>query len=208
MSTQLSNHPQHWLRDDAARAFDRVEAAHGRFTVTSAGRTIAEQQRLIDRWWQGGVYNRPPYLYEPARPPETSAHVRDGGVAVDVAEWQRFKDVAKDHGFVQSFLWDVVHFEYIPGRDNHRFDEVIESTLKGYGMETIILREDGTVFHITPVKAYAFKDVGDYNAYRKVIRASGISTSMLKPPAITSLKKMPAWRVKAIADRVGVTLPK
>lgn len=204
----LANHAGFRLRDDAAAAFNRVEARHGIFTVTSAKRSVGEQQELIDRWFDGGVYNRPPYLYEPARPAKTSAHVKGGGIAVDVTEWERFNRVAQDHGFRQSFPWDVVHFEYYPEHDKYSFSEIINNAGKAYNMETIILRDDGVVFHITPVKAYAFKDVEDYNAYRKVIRASGVSTSMLKPPAITSLKKMPAWRVKAIADRVGVTLPK
>lgn len=205
---ELTNHPGLWLRDDAAAALARVEAEHGAFTVTSAGRTVAEQNALIARWFEGGIFNRPPYLYEPARPPETSAHVRDGGVAVDVAEWQRFIQVAHAHGFRQTFSWDVVHFEYFPEHDKHRFTEIIESATKGYGMETIILREDGVVFHITPVKAYAFTSVKDYNAYRDVVSASGMATTLLKPPAITKLKKWPAWRVKAIANRMGVSLPK
>lgn len=110
----LHNHPGFWLRDDAAAALDRLEADHGEFTVTSAGRTVAEQQALIDRWFQGGVYNRPPYLYEPARPPETSGHVRDGGVAVDIAEHERFASVCGPYGFVRPFSWDIVHFEYRP----------------------------------------------------------------------------------------------
>ena len=203
----LANHPNLWLRDDAARAFDRVEAAHGRFTVTSAGRTVAEQQRLIDRWFAGGVYNRPPYLYEPARPPETSAHVRDGGVAVDVQEWRAFERVTGAYGFVQTFAWDVVHFEYFPDRDQFA-GAGGGSQKEGYGMETIILREDGTVFHITPVKAYAFTSPKDYNDWRKVVNSTGMATSMLKPPRLGSLKKWPAWRVQAIADRMGVTLPK
>lgn len=113
----LKNHPGMWLRDDAAKAFDALEARHGVFTVTSAGRTVAEQQGLINRWFEGGIWNRPPYLYEPARPPETSAHVRDGGVAVDIQEWERFKIVAAEYGFYQTFNWDVVHFEYVGSRE-------------------------------------------------------------------------------------------
>ena len=144
--TALGNHPHLWLRDDAARAFNRLEAAHGRFTVTSAGRTVAEQQRLIDRWWQGGTYNRPPYLYEPARPPETSAHVRDGGVAVDIQEWQRFKEVAGAFGFVQTFVWDVVHFEYVGTGDEVMVaeDDIrwLMKQLGGSNSRTTSLRQD------------------------------------------------------------------
>lgn len=201
---KLKNHTGFTLRDDAAASFNRVEDVNGLFTVTSAKRTVAEQQTFIDRWNQGGTFNRPPYLYHPATPPETSAHVANGGRAVDILEYEKFSRVAEDHGFIRTFEWDVVHFEYFPEKD--KFFHTVDLTGKSYNMEFYILREDGTVFHITPVKAYAFTSVDDYNSWRSIVTASGVKTSMVKPPAITSLKPWPAWRVQAIADRLGVSL--
>lgn len=189
----------------AAESIHRIDADIGHpVQITEAGRTWSRQLYLFSQYMNGTPgFNR---ALHPDNP--LANHVLSRGRRGAVDSDEQTGVLWDDHGWVLTARDEPWHREYFPERDNHRFDEVIESTLKGYGMETIILREDGTVFHITPVKAYAFKDVEDYNAYRKVIRASGVSTSMLKPPSITSLKKMPAWRVKAIADRVGVTLPK
>jgi len=110
--TSLANHPSFWLRDDAAKAFDKVEADHGLFTVNSAGRTVAQQQALINRWDQGGAANRPPYLYAPARPAETSEHVKDGGIAIDIGNWESFLSVCKPYGFTHPYPTDHVHFEF------------------------------------------------------------------------------------------------
>lgn len=115
MST-LKNHPSFWLRDDAAKAFDQAEADHGVFTVNSAGRFESEQQALINRWDAGGKYNRPPYLYAPARPASASNHVRNGGVAVDVANWRAFAAVAASYGFAHNYPdSDPVHFDFVGG---------------------------------------------------------------------------------------------
>lgn len=112
----LRNHPNFWLRDDAAAAFNQAEADHGIFIVNSAGRTVAEQQRLIDKWNQGGVYNRPPYLYKPAMPATASNHVRNGGVAIDIGDWRRFAQICRNYGFVHSYPdSDPVHFDYVGG---------------------------------------------------------------------------------------------
>lgn len=112
----LRNHPGYWLRDDAAAAFNRAEADHGVFIVNSAGRTVAEQQGLIDRWNQGGASNRPPYLYKPAMPATASNHVANGGVAVDIADWRRFAQICGNYGFRHSFPdSDPVHFDFVGG---------------------------------------------------------------------------------------------
>lgn len=116
----LRNHPGYWMRDDAEASLARWEADHGKIAVNSAARSVAEQQRLINRWNQGGTYNRPPYLYEPKRPAEASAHVKDGGIAFDTPEWRRFLATAGDYGWVQTYPWDVVHFEYFPSKDKKR----------------------------------------------------------------------------------------
>ena len=111
----LKNHPGLWLRDDAAAAFDAYEAAHGRRTVNSAGRTVAEQQEAINRWDKGGVYNRPPYLYPPARPAGASNHVAGGGVAVDIGDYNTFKQHSDAFGFKWFGQSDPVHFDFVGG---------------------------------------------------------------------------------------------
>lgn len=110
---KLKNHPTRFLRDDAAKLFNKAEADHGKFKVTSAGRTVAQQQALIDRWNKGGPANRPPKLYKPATPAATSSHVKGGGLAVDISDYQKFAAVAGRYGYVQSFPnSDPVHFDY------------------------------------------------------------------------------------------------
>lgn len=113
---RLKNHPEHWLRDDAAAQFDLLEDHHGIFTVNSAGRTEAEQQALIDRWDRGGTANRPPYLYEPARPASSSNHVANGGIAVDTPDISRMLNAGQPYGFYRPYTWDEVHFEFDPAR--------------------------------------------------------------------------------------------
>lgn len=189
----------------AAESIHRIDANLGRLVqITEAGRTRERQLYLYEGWAK-----RLPGFNRALHPDNPLAnHVLSPGRRGAVDSDEQRGVPWYDHGWVLTASDEPWHREYFPERDKHRFDEIIESALKGYGMEMIILREDGTVFHLSPVKAYAFTGVADYNAYRKVVRASGIATTMLKPPAITSLKKMPAWRVKAVADRLGVTLPK
>ena len=109
----LANHPGLWLRDDAAAALNAYETKYGRRQVNSAGRTPAEQQNLINRWDQGGTYNRPPYLYPPARPATASNHVKDGGIAVDIGDYNVFRQHAHEFGFKWYGSGDVVHFDFI-----------------------------------------------------------------------------------------------
>ena len=123
----LRNHPGFWLRDDAAAAFDRAEAENGVFIVNSAGRTVAEQQNLINKWNQGGVYNRPPYLYQPASPASSSYHVKDGGIAVDIGDWRRFAQICERYGFRHTYPdSDPVHFEYVGGGSGGGFDQTVK----------------------------------------------------------------------------------
>lgn len=83
--TALKNHPDLWLNPQAAASMDRMEDAHGApFAISSAGRTEAEQQQLIDDWNTGGPENRPPNLYLPAMPASSSPHVVNGGQAADL----------------------------------------------------------------------------------------------------------------------------
>lgn len=115
----LKNHPGMFLNDDAAASLERLENDHGVQPITDAGRTKQKQQSLIDRWNAGGKYNRPPYLYEPARPAETSSHVKNGGEAVDTSAWRKWLEFAEEYGYVQDFDWDVVHFRYDKSKDKH-----------------------------------------------------------------------------------------
>lgn len=124
----LRNHPGYWMRDDAEASLARWEADHGIIGVNSAGRYEWEQQELINRWNQGGTYNRPPYLYEPKRPARASAHVANGGVAFDTSEHTRFRRTCADYGWWQPYDWDVVHFEYDPKRDKRRGGSVAPAT--------------------------------------------------------------------------------
>lgn len=113
---RLKNHSAaYWLRDDSAAAFNRMEDERGFIDLNSAGRTVAEQNELIRRWDQGGTYNRPPYLYAPARPATASNHVAGGGKAFDTSEWRRVKEFAHLYGFRWFGSSDPVHFDYVGG---------------------------------------------------------------------------------------------
>lgn len=147
---KLKNHPEHWLRDDAAADFDRLEADHGVFTVNSAGRTVAEQDGLIDRWDAGGPANRPPYLFEPARPAEASTHVKNGGEAVDIREYSRFAAVCGGYGFVQPYPQsDPVHFEHRRAAGGSASDGFPARKLYGSGWVTFLQDLLGAFGHDT-----------------------------------------------------------
>lgn len=109
---QLKNHPAMWLRDDAAAAINALEDKYGVIRINSAGRTEAEQQKLIDRWNRGGAANRPPHLYQPASPARTSNHVVDGGIAVDVYNYTSDRAKLQEFGFEWYGPKDVVHYTF------------------------------------------------------------------------------------------------
>lgn len=108
----LKNHPGLWLRDDAAAAINALEDKYGVIRINSAGRTPAEQNELIRRWDQGGWQNRPPYLYEPARPVERSNHVANGGIAVDVYNYTSDRAKLNEFGFQWYGPSDKVHYTF------------------------------------------------------------------------------------------------
>lgn len=116
---ELKNHPDKFLNDDAAASLERLENDHGVQPITDAGRTKAKQQELIDAWNRGGPENRPPNLYEPARPAERSSHVKNGGEAVDVINWRWWRENAAEYGWIVDYDWDVVHFRYDITKDQH-----------------------------------------------------------------------------------------
>lgn len=112
MARELKHHKGYYLADAAAIAFDAYEDKYGVFILNSARRSPEEQNGFIRRWDQGGTYNRPPYLYEPARPAESSNHVKNDGIAVDIGDWQRFQANMSEFGFYKPAAYDVVHFEH------------------------------------------------------------------------------------------------
>lgn len=140
--TQLSG-GRGWLNAPAAASLERYEQDHGEQPVTSAGRSEAEQQSLIDRWDQGGVYNRPPYLYEPKRPAWAGTHV--SGNALDVSNHREFAANAAAYGWWQPYSWDVVHFEYDPARDQH----INEAPPAAPGAESPPMEDDVTIIYCT-----------------------------------------------------------
>lgn len=108
----LKNHAGMWLRDDAAAAINALEDKYGVIRINAAGRTVAEQQGLINRWNRGGAANRPPYLYQPASPAETSNHVANGGIAVDVYNYTSDRAKLKEFGFEWYGVSDPVHYTF------------------------------------------------------------------------------------------------
>lgn len=114
---KLKNHPNYWLEDGAAKSLERFERDHGVISINSAGRSVNEQNELIDRWYAGGAANRPPHLYMPAIPAETSNHVKRGGVAIDTGHISLMLRHGKAYGWVQNYKNDPVHFEYEAWRD-------------------------------------------------------------------------------------------
>ena len=109
----LKNHPGMWMRDDAAAAINALEDKYGVIVINSAGRTPAEQNGLIRRWDIGGPANRPPQLFEPARPAERSTHVKDGGTGVDVRNFTSDRFKLQEFGFQWWGAGDVVHYTFI-----------------------------------------------------------------------------------------------
>lgn len=119
VQTALRNHPGMWLNSDAAASLDRYEADNGRVNLTDAGRTVATQQHLIDRWNQGGAGNRPPYLYKPYMPAAQGPHV--GGEAIDTDQVAHFAATSASYGWVHNLPSnDPVHFIYVAANDQHR----------------------------------------------------------------------------------------
>lgn len=121
--TNLVNHPGMFLNDAAAASLAKMEKEHGIFILSDAGRTIAQQQELINRWNQGGPQNRPPYLYQPAMPASASPHVKNGGEAIDLPhagqrDW--IKRWGAGYGWSFPLSWDVVHCVYNINADKSR----------------------------------------------------------------------------------------
>lgn len=107
---QLKHHPGHYLRADAADAFDAMEDKYGPIVLNRAGVPVEVQQGLIDRWNKGGAANRPPFLFEPKRPAEASEHVQY--VAVDVYNYTSDRHKLNEFGFKWYGPKDPVHYTF------------------------------------------------------------------------------------------------
>lgn len=105
-----------WLNDSAGPDFDAYEDKYGILPLSDAGRLVSTQQTLINRWHQGGVYNRPPYLFQPYEPAEGSNHVKNGGQAIDTPSYETFKKHCQEFGFIWLGAGDPVHFDHPGGR--------------------------------------------------------------------------------------------
>lgn len=112
---ELKYHPGMWLRDDAATAMNALEDKYGKIVINSAGRTVKEQQDLIDAWDRGERDG----LYAPARPAETSNHVRDGGIAVDVYNYTDDRAKLNEFGFEWYGSADPVHYTFTGWKENN-----------------------------------------------------------------------------------------
>lgn len=104
----LKNHPGMKLRDDAANALNALEDKHGVIRINSAARTVEEQNDLIRRWRNGE-----PGIYKPAIPAETSNHVKNGGIAVDIYNYRSDEAKMNEFGFRRTDPnGDPVHYEF------------------------------------------------------------------------------------------------
>lgn len=103
----LKNHPGMWLRDDAAAAINALEDKYGPIVINSAGRTVADQQALIDAYDAGD-----PNVFIPMRPPEKSTHVMNGGIAVDVYNFTDDRAKLEEFGFEWYGPADRVHYTF------------------------------------------------------------------------------------------------
>lgn len=197
-TTTLRNHPGFWMRSDAEASLARWEADHGTISVNSAGRTEAEQQRLIDRWDAGGKYNRPPYLFGPKRPARASSHVYEGGIAFDTSEWQRFLRTCADYGWYQRYSWDVVHFEYVPANDKYRNQAAGGNASRPAAPDPIILEDEMILIESLPERGRAVVGPGYFRKLRnseELVQASKIVSRTVKGNA----RQFDVWKSIALS---------
>lgn len=119
--TQSGNRARAWLSPTAAASLRRVDRQLGRtVTVTWAGRSRAEQQRLFDK-----------YGYPRAAYPGTSPH--ESGNAIDTDEHTRagFISLMAANGWVRTLASEPWHFVHANYRDKHLNDPVTGGTTTG-----------------------------------------------------------------------------
>lgn len=168
---RLKNHPGMWLNDAAAAAYNAFEDKYGVQQLNSAGRTEVEQQGLINRWDQGGKYNRPPYLYAPARPAGTSPHVRNAA-AVDMARAGDLKDELAEFDFVWFGPGDPVHFTHNGSRrflDNGGPAEGFSQTVANE--QNFLNAARGETLEVDGIRGP--KTIAAYKRYQEYLRSRG-----------------------------------
>lgn len=163
--TALSNHPGMWLDAPAAASLERLERSHGAVPISSAGRTVAYQQSLINRYdHPTSALDRPPYLYNPRRPANSGLHVV--GLAIDTpwATNAAQRALLAEYGFMFNYAYDKVHVEYEANHDQHindkpakKEDTVIELVKETKGDGTIWMCRDR--MERRPVSSADFPDV-------------------------------------------------
>lgn len=110
MTKALKNHPGMWMEDAAADDLNALEDKYGVIVINRAGVSEAEQNEVIRKWDQGGKYNRPPYLYPPARPAKSSTHVQ--GTGLDVYNYTTDRAKLNEFNFEWYGTSDVVHYTH------------------------------------------------------------------------------------------------
>lgn len=98
------------MADAAADAMNALEDKYGPRRINRAGVSREEQQQVINQWDRGGTYNRPPYLYPPARPAEASEHVQ--GIAADMYNYTDDRAKLNEFGFEWYGPSDPVHYTF------------------------------------------------------------------------------------------------
>ncbi|MFE6733431.1 hypothetical protein [Microbacterium sp. NPDC057650] len=113
MSTADLGHGRGWLRADAAASLRRIDRQIGHpLQITWAGRSPAEQQKLIDKWQAGeGAY---------AAPIDESPHPM--GIAIDTDEGKHIADIMTANGWRRPLKKEPWHWTYALARDTHRND--------------------------------------------------------------------------------------
>lgn len=103
----------HKLVPDAAESFARMAKAHGPFPVTSAWRSVADQQALYDGYKAG----RKGFNF--ALPPSQSNHCKGTAVDFGDAAFVWLEAHAAAYGWIQDAneRW---HFLHVPSKDRHR----------------------------------------------------------------------------------------
>lgn len=166
----LKNHPGMWLADDAADSLNRYEADHGVIHLTDAGRTVPQQQDLIDRWNRGGGSNRPPYLYQPYMPAATAPHV--GGHALDTDQSARFASNSASYGWVHNLPTnDPVHFIYVASGDQHKGSAPVSGNTVTRQRQDWLNKTRGAGLVVDGVEGPATKQA--YKNYQSFLRSYG-----------------------------------
>lgn len=198
---ELKNHPGERLQDEMARQLDKFEDDHGVISINRATVSREEQLEAIARWDKGGKLNRPPYLYEPLRPPEKSKHVT--GEAIDTSHITLLLREGRPYGLYQRYSWDKPHFEFDPSL------VTIRATNSGSGtvpaekkrklemLPTLMLQDTGDVWRMVegvnantkrPEAQKRRVSKAEMNVYRAAAVAQGIDIDQLLKKGMEGVK--------------------